>query len=51
MNDLHSLRVEIKINFPNIKIRAFYFHFAKAIYKKYKQYHLFVKKKEKEIHL
>jgi hypothetical protein len=44
----HSLRVAIKNNFPDIKIRACYFHYAKAIYKKCKQYHLFTKKRKRD---
>ena len=50
MTDLeHSLRVSIKNNFPDIKIGECYFHFAKVICKKCKQYHLLTKK-AKEIH-
>lgn len=43
-----SLRVAIKNNFYKIKLRGCYFHFAKAIYKKCKDYNLFTKDKKKK---
>ena len=43
-----SLRAAIKNNFEKIKLKGCYFHFAKAIYKKCKEYNLFTKDKKKE---
>ena len=44
----HSLRNAIRNNLSEIKLVSCYFHYAKAIYKKCKDYHLF--KKDKKNH-
>ena len=43
----HALRSAIKSNLHFIKITSCYFHYAKAIYKKCKYYHLFNKNNKK----
>ena len=42
-----SLRTAIKNNLKDIELRGCYFHYAKAIYKRCKDYHLFTKNKKK----
>ena len=46
-----SLRTAIKSNLKDIELQGCYFHYAKGIYKRCKDYHLFTKNKKKETKL